>query len=144
MKILLDKVAISGLSVHDADLLSLHLEVPRTGNIDLSLTLELSPEESLGPFNVLGIKNRRIKLIFQDCWQILSNILGFTNAHGVLMNWEIIEASPLAERFIKDGLTRAFRMTHHKLTFSSGSTLELLAERTFIEDASERENPHSG
>jgi hypothetical protein len=115
---------------------SIHADLPKNGNLDLSLKVQISEEEPMDSLLALGIQTRAVKFSFKDCWRIASNIAGFTTDHGTVTDWEVIEASPLVRALLNDGLSRAFRMTHHKFSFSTGSTLEILAESVFIDTGS--------
>ena len=124
---------IHSLPVHDSSLLSIHTDIPIEGNITLHLSLEINEEEPVEPFLDIGIDSRRICLIFQNCWQITSNILGFTTISGTIISWDIVEPSPFAKRLNQVGFTKALSLVHHKFGFSSGSTLEILAETCAVE-----------
>lgn len=67
MRVILDKVKIWGLPVHDADLISLYAEFPLEGNLNVYLKMDIDQEESVEALVALGIEGRRITLIFEDC-----------------------------------------------------------------------------
>jgi hypothetical protein len=115
------------LPLHDARIFGLTVTLAEDGYLKVSIEVEVNPEESLEPFQELGIKSSQVTLIFQDCWQVATNLLGYAAGREVISTFDIIETSELKQKLRSFNVGSA-SMIHFRIQGSSGSQLDFVAE----------------
>lgn len=115
------------LPLHDAEILRVDITTAEDGYLKAVIGIRVNPEESLEPFQKLGIKTSEVNLIFKDCWQVTTNLLGFAMEREVIFSFDIVEPSECKQKL------RAFNvgsatMTHFRIQGSTGSQLDFVAE----------------
>lgn len=133
MRAELSEELIETLPIHDARLVSLHLDNSPDGGLVLFLTIEINEEELMTPFSRIGISQRNVRLVFSECYQAVSNLLGCVAPAECISTWEILTTSPLLDKFNEFGLAQDIVLLHHRIRLSAGSTIEALSTRVFAE-----------
>lgn len=115
------------LPLHDALIFGLNVAVGDKGFLEASLEVKINPADSLEPFKELGIQSSTLRLIFSDCWQVATNLMGYCSGPEVMSTYDIIESSELKQKL------RAFNvgsstMIHFRICGSAGSQMDFVAE----------------
>jgi hypothetical protein len=124
---------LEGLPLHDAELISCHLETSPDGHLSFGLQLLINPEESLEAFRRLGIGGRLVQLTFGECLQVASNFLGLASPRAVLSAWEVMADSELVRRLCQGGGGQTPRLFHYRFSFSEGSALDVVGPQILLE-----------
>ena len=135
MKIQLTPERIATLPVHDADLLLVQIETSPGGEITVEMTIEIDPEETTQPFRDLGIITQRVVLRFEKCHNVISNLLSYQARRETIHNWQVVLNSQKIDRLVKSAVFPDGKFVHNIFELSGGSTIEIIADRIFIEDA---------
>jgi hypothetical protein len=115
------------LPLHDARIFRVDVTLTEDGYLKALVEVEVNPEESLEPFRKFGIKSSKVTLVFQDCWQVASNLLGFATGREVISTFDIIDPSELKQKLRSFNVGSA-TMVHFRIQASTGSQLDFVAE----------------
>src|SRR3954471_7035177 len=97
MKVALSPEIVNTLPVHDAHVEGIAIRTSANGETKLNLRLQIRPDESLDPFIKLGVTTPIVNLRFENCWRIVSNLLGCESKAEVLFGWEVLADSDLIQ-----------------------------------------------
>jgi hypothetical protein len=115
------------LPLHDALMLGLNITPTRDGFVTATLNVKINREELVHPLRELGITSSDLNLVFGDCWQVKTNLLGYATAPEVISTFEVEEESALVKNLRGSGVGSQ-SMTHFKIEGSYGSQLNFVAE----------------
>jgi len=124
---------MNALPIHDSEFNAIEIQPDPSVYLKLCLVFTLHSDEQLEEVSKLGLTSRSLRLTFERCWQIASNILGTGSIRETIHNWNIVEASELLKRLKSHGFAKGVELQHHRIEFSGGSSLDVLAEEVFIE-----------
>jgi hypothetical protein len=119
------------LPLHDARICGVDITPIDDGYLNASLEVEINPVESLELFRELGINGARLALIFQDCWQVATNLLGFATGREVISTVDIVEPSELKQKLREFNVGSA-TMVHFRIRGSHGSQLDFVTETILV------------
>jgi hypothetical protein len=115
------------LPLHDALVLGMSITPTKDGFVTATLNVKVNHEELVHPLRELGITTSELCLVFGDCWQVITNLMGYCSAPEVMSTFDIIEASELKQKLRSFGVGSA-TMIHFRIQGSSGSQLDFVAE----------------
>jgi hypothetical protein len=115
------------LPLHDALMLGLRITPVIDGVLTATLNMKINSEELVHPLRQLGITSSGLDLVFGDCWQVKTNLLGYAMAQEVISTFEIDKESALIQRLRASGVGSQ-SMTHFRIEGSHGSQLDFIAE----------------
>jgi hypothetical protein len=124
---------IAKLPVHDAGFCSLTAHSSDAGDVTIRVTIEIDPDESMLPFLEMGVQQRRMSLRFENCHRTALTLLGFTCDREQVSDWEALPVSGVSDECQPDSTDSHRRFLHHRLQFSAGSRLEIVAEGCYME-----------
>ena len=99
------------------------------------MTIEIDPEETTQPFRDLGIITQIVVLRFEKCHNVISNLLSYQARRETIHNWQVVLNSQKIDRLVKSAVFPDGKFVHNIFELSGGSTIEIIADRIFIEDA---------
>jgi hypothetical protein len=123
------------LPLHDAVFITIVIESAEDGFLTASVSVKINSEEVVQPLRELGITGFDLSLVFERCWQIRSNFLGYATVPESICKFEIEEDSDLKEKMLASGLGDR-RMVHFRIEGSQGSQLDVLARNVSVIDES--------
>lgn len=135
MKSGLSAQKFAALPLHDAEFLSLALNSSDQGEVSLQVLIEWHEDEFEQARIDTGIATRRVTLTYKKCWRIVSNLLGYGVNRELINDWEVWSSSEMITDSIR-GFAKNPNLQHYRITFSGGSSLDILAEYVLLEEAS--------
>jgi len=117
---------------HDADIHYLKTFWLEDGDIKTHLKIEINPEEDIKPLSDIGIHTYVLEVMFCEVWRLKSDLQGGTLPREVLLDWSIIDSSPLVNEIRKHGIAKNIYLRHHQIHGSSGSIVDIVFEQVFI------------
>ena len=123
------------LPVHDADLILVQIETSTGGEVTVEMNIEIDPEEPMQPFRDIGIMARLVKLRFEKCHNVISNLLSYQARRETIHAWQVVLNSPRIDQLVKSAVFPNRKFVHNVFELSGGSTIEVIADEMFIEDA---------
>lgn len=132
----LTKSDIQAIPVHDADLIAIDLQPIPAVNAYLALTIKLHPDESRETLKALGVQGDTFTIRFAGCWRLMLDLLLDRGGEHMIADWVIVPDSPFLARLKAEGMGPSTEVLHHRFEFSSGSVIEVVAERISIAPAS--------
>ena len=135
MNIQLTPEQIATLPVHDAELLLVNIETSTGGEIGVELIIEIDSEETTQPFRNIGIIGQLVKLRFEKCHHVISNLMAYQAKRETIYNWQVVLNSERIDQLVKSAVFPASKSIHNIFELSGGSTIEIIADRIFIKDA---------
>lgn len=115
------------LALHDALSLGFNVTPANDGFVTATLTVEINREELVHPLRELGITSLELNLVFGDCWQVKTILLGYASAPEVISTFKVEDESALVKNLRAFGVGSR-SMTHFKIEGSYGSQLNFVAE----------------
>lgn len=101
----------------------------------MALTIEIHPEEDLQPFQDIGFNCRILELQFENCVRTLTNMVGYRTQREELFDWEVFGESKLLDELRQmAAIPGPADFLHHRFGCAGGSTIEVVAERVFIDE----------
>lgn len=140
MKSALSLQKFAALPLHDAEFISLGLNSSDQGEVSLQILIEWHEDEFEQARIDTGITTQRVTLTYDRCWRIVSNVLGYGIKRELIDDWEVSSGSDMIEEFRSHGFAENTDLKHYKITFSGGSSLDILAESVFLDEGGARPN----
>jgi len=134
MQVPLTKEAIAALPMHDAELILLAVTRHAREDVSLSVSAKLHNDEPMDELFKLGIKTRSFRLRFENTRQLVSNILVVADGKETIDDWRIVGDSEWVSRLIAVGFGQSGELTHYRIGFASGSSVDVVAEGVSIEE----------
>ena len=119
--------------IHDSEYHSIAILPTVDGTLGLKLTLRVHEDEPLDQLVEFGLSQRSCCLVFEKCWRITTNLFGLYTARETIDRWELVPNSDLVRQVKEMGCGASIGFQHHRLLFSGGSTLDVLAEQVSIQ-----------
>jgi hypothetical protein len=120
------------LPLHDARLIALAIDSTKEGAISLNLKVEVNLE-GLSGLQDFGLTKPVLLLIFDNCWQIKTNIWGYSMAQESISSLRIDQNSELKQKLFSSGMGDN-NIIHFKIEGSQGSCLDILATEVSIKE----------
>lgn len=137
MKSALSAQKFAALPLHDAEVFSFVINSSDQGEVSLQILVEWHEDEFEDACIQTGTSTKQVKLTFRKCWRIVSNLLGYGVNRELIDDWEVWSSSEMITDSIR-GFAENRNLQHYRITFSGGSSLDILAEHVFLEEASAR------
>lgn len=134
MSRLLSDPTITELPWHDASVDSINASWSKDGIVMVGLRIKLNPEESLQPLIHLGVNTTIIDVQFKQVWRLTTDIRGDSTPKEVLLDWNIIQPSPLIKEIKDRGMAKDVLLRHHQLQFSGGTVMDVVFEQASLEE----------
>lgn len=135
MAILLKNLDVLEWLWHDADIYKLQISWSDNGEILVNFRCEINPEESRQPLLDLGIKTSVVDVQFRNVWRLKTDFIGDMASREVILDWCVIEPSPLISQIITNGAATDIDLFHHQIKGSGGSTVDIVFEQIWLEQA---------
>jgi hypothetical protein len=135
MAILLKNLDILEWLWHDADIYKLQASWSDNGEILVNFRCEINPEESRQPLFDLGIKTSIVDVQFRNVWRLKTDFVGDMASREVILDWCVIEPSPLISQIRSNGAATDLDLFHHQIKGSGGSTIDIVFEQIWLEQA---------
>ncbi|MFB2975957.1 hypothetical protein [Microseira sp. BLCC-F43] len=135
MAILLKNLDILEWLWHDADIYKLQASWSDNGEILVNFRCEINPEESRQPLFDLGIKTSIVDVQFRNVWRLKTDFVGDMASREVILDWCVIEPSPLISQIRNNGAATDIDLFHHQIKGSGGSTVDIVFEQIWLEQA---------
>jgi hypothetical protein len=119
---------IEALPIHDAEYVGISIIPQSDGSLKVRMGLRIHPEEPLDQLACLGITGRTCFLVLSKCWLVAANLLGVFEGRESVDRWELVEETDLLRQVKQTGFGASAEFRHHRLVFSGGSTLDVIAE----------------
>lgn len=131
-KAFLTKSDIEAIPIHDAHLTSIDLQPIPAASARLALAIRLHSDESREALNALGVHGDTFVARFEGCWRLMLDLLFHQTDEHTIADWTIVQDSPFLARLKAEGMRPSTEVLHHRFEFSSGSVIEVVAERVSI------------
>jgi hypothetical protein len=132
MSILLQNTSLLTWLWHDATWHSLYASSVSDGELSVALQCEINPFEDRQPLFDLGIRSSVVTVQFCEVRRIDTRIHGDYSPRPAIDRWDILDASLLLDQINAQGPS-VNRLTHHRITTSSGSTLDIVCEAVWLD-----------
>ena len=134
MKLAVTSEVLGALPVHDAEFISMQILPNSQGDVALCLAIVLHRDEPMNELLKLGIETRSIRLTYERCWQIVSNILAFGTRKEAIASWKVVGDSELLKHLRSAGYAQNVELEHQQIEFSGGSRVDVISEGIYIEE----------
>jgi len=135
MAILLKNLDILEWLWHDADIYNLQTSWSDNGEILVNFSCEINPEESRQPLFDRGIKTSVVDVQFRNVWRLKTDFMGDMASREVILDWCVIDPSPLISQIRTNGAATDIDLFHHQIKGSGGSTVDIVFEQIWLEQA---------
>ena len=118
--------------IHDAHIIAIAI-LPRTnGSLKVQVDLRIHKDTALAELKPFGLSRRSCRLVFETCWRVTANLFGLYSVNELIDRWQLVQNSDLVRQVKEMGCGASVKFEHNRLTFSGGSTIDILAERSYI------------
>jgi hypothetical protein len=117
---------------HDAEVHYFNISWLENGTAQALLRIEINPEESRQPLIDVGINTAVVDIRFEQIWRLKSDIRGDSWPKEVLLDWQVIQPSPLIDEIRQRGMAQGVSLYHQRLCFSGGSVVDVLFEQVCL------------
>jgi hypothetical protein len=121
------------LPVHDATILALCIPSLGHGFDEISFRIKINAEECFDSFTKLGFTSRELWLIFKNCTQIGTRLIGYCSGREVISSFRIIESSELKQEMNSFGFIDSSEV-HFRIQGSHGSQFDILTNTVSISE----------
>jgi hypothetical protein len=134
MAILLDNLNILTWLWHDANVLSLNISWAEDGAVSVHLRCKISPEEDRQPLLELGINTSIVDTNFHDVFQLKTDIQGYYFPREAVIDWRVIQPSPLIEHLKSIYPEGVDELYHHQIQCSGGTILDVVFGEVWLDE----------
>jgi hypothetical protein len=135
MRTQLTKESIAAQPIHDAELILLKVTRRERNEVSLSIAAKLHEDEDVDVLFNLGIKTRSFCLKFENILQVVSSMLVAADGKETIDGWRIVDHSEWVDRLVAVGFAQSRELIHYRIDFSSGSSIDVVAEGVSVEEA---------
>lgn len=98
------------------------------------MTVRIHEDEAIEELAQFDLATRLCRLTFGECWHVAVNLFGLYVRGETIDRWELISDSDLVRQVREMECGESVKLLHHRLVFSGGSRLDVLAERVSFQD----------
>lgn len=137
MLIMLDEQVLRSMPLHDAEIHLLKMTWTDDGFTQVQFRVEINPEEDIMSLLKIGINSYVLDIFFENVWLFQSSILSYSIPKEVVLDWEVIQPSPLIGEIKAQGMAQSIPLYHQKIVFSGGSIMDIVFENAKMKQATE-------